>query len=299
MITSITLTNPSTGSILEIGEMHPVYVLYAIDLGELEAVYETQSVIGMDGANMSDVRYGTRAISIVGWVIGPDDSVLTKYRRTLNALIDPKQTLRLCVNEYCIDGIPTHTVKYGTANEVFNDRMCKFVIDLFCKDGLFALKNRSLVSGEQREKKLVFPLDFTIDDPDSTLNQLITGLVSSSTILTAENLGDVEVPFSAKFMAKGTVVNPSIVNIATEEYITIQTTLDDGDALNISSEGLVAQAIKTAASGTQTNVLNNVTEGSTWFKLPLGVCSLAYSAGSGSDKLTVQVEYNTRFLEVQ
>ena len=297
MIDSIKLTNPTTGTILEVSEDHPTFILETCGLGELDAVFETQSVIGADGANISDVRYGTRNITIVGWVIGANDSILTKYRRTLNTMIDPKQTLILSFKEFSITGIPTHTVKYGTSVEVCNDKMCMFMIDLFCKDGLFTLSERSKASAEQKEKKLVFPMDFTIDDPASARNQLIRGLISASTIITLENMGDVEVPFAATFTAKGHVVNPQLINIATEEYITVQATLEDGDKLVISSEGLISKATK-ISGGAQTNMLNYITEGSTWFKLPVGLCSLGYTAAVGSSLLTVQVEYNTRFLEV-
>lgn len=293
MISKVELYNEVTGMTMTFDETHFSHILETCDLGRIEGVRNEQALVGQDGILIADVVYGVRTISIVVWLVGRDDATISAYRRTLNRFVDPKQRIHIKQNGYSISGLPVHTVAYGTAITVLNEKMCRCLIEVLCDDPLFTDASDTTVGVATWEPKFVFPLQF-----DLAGDTMVFGLRSASQVVQVQNDGDVKTGVLITFKASGTVIGPKIINISTQEHIQVNTTLLNGELLTVDTRGRVPLVRKIASSGAVTNVINLVTDSSKFFKLPLGLSNFSYTATSNVDSLEVSVSYVNRYLEV-
>lgn len=293
MISQVQLYNEALGSTITFSESSFSHVLETCDLGLIEGIRNEQQLMGQDGILIANVLYGTRTITLVTWLIGQDDNVITAYRRGLNQFINPKQRVQIKHNNYVISGYPLHTVAYGTDIQVLNERMCRCLIEILCDDPLFSDLNDTLVGVALWDNEFVFPLDFALAG-----DTLIFGLRSESQIVEVTNGGDVETGMLITFTASGSVQNPKIINISTQQHLQVTLTLTAGQRLAIDTRGRVPIVTHYADDGTPTNVINLVTDTSHFLRLPLGRSSFSYTAGSNEENLEVAVQYSNRYLEV-
>lgn len=293
MISEVELYNEVMGATITFSESSMSHILQECDLGLIEGVRNEQRLVGQDGVLIADVVYGTRTITIVGWLVGSDDRVITAYRRGLNQFINPKQRLQVKQNGYVISGIPLHTVAYGTSIDVLNERMCRFMIEVLCDNPLFSDLIDTTVGVALWEDHFRFPLDFSL--PGDTL---IFGLRSSSQIVQVNNEGDVTSGMLITFTANGNVTNPKLINISSQEHIQVNTSMAAGQRITIDTRGRVPTVRKFDADGTPSNVINLVSDTSTFLRLPLGLSSFSYTADQDDENLEVSVLYANRYLEV-
>lgn len=293
MISEVQLYNEVLGATITFSESGFSHILETCDLGLIEGIRNEQQLVGQDGILIADVLYGTRTISLVVWLIGSDDSVITAYRRGLNQFVNPKQRVQLKHNNYVISGYPMHTVSYGTDIQVLNERMCKCLIEILCDDPLFSDLYNTTVGVALWDNEFVFPLDFALAG-----DTLIFGLRSASQIVAVNNSGDVQAGMLITFTASGTVINPKLINISTQEYLQVTKTLTAGQRLAIDTRGRVPTVVHFADDGTPTNVINLVTDTSHFVRLPLGISSFSYTADANEENLEVSILYSNRYLEV-
>lgn len=79
----------------------------------------------------------------------------------------------------------------------------------------------------------------------------------SSLIVNMNNSGDVECSMRVEFTALASVVNPSILNIYTQEYIKVKRTLQSRDKLIISTY-FANKRVELIRNGITTNVFNYI-----------------------------------------
>lgn len=285
-VSKVTLLNTSLGESLTFSHESNTHVLEYCDLSNIPSELSTQKRVASDGLLVTSTRLEPRTISLVLWLVGDDDAELSAYRRSLSRIINPKQVVRILQNGYAIDGYPLHTIAVGTDRKVINDRMCRVYLEIYCPFPLFTIETPMTSAIASWEKKLIFPLNF--ED-----GQIIFGLRSSSLIASMTNSGDV--PCGAKFSVavSGQVVRPKITNITTQEYIEINTTLENGDLLLIDTTGEIP---KVTINGE--NQVARMTEDSSHVRLPVGSSDISYSALQGSEAMNVQIEISPLFLEV-
>ena len=293
MISQVQLYNETLGSTITFAENSFSHVFETCDLGMIEGVRNEQQLVGQDGILVANVLYGTRTITLVAWLIGQDDNVITAYRRGLNQFINPKQRLQLKHNGYVISGYPLHTAAYGTDIKVLNERMCRCMIEILCDDPLFSDLNDTTVGVALWSDEFVFPLEFALVG-----DTLIFGLRSASQIVEVTNSGDLATGMLITFTASGSVQGPKIINISTQQYLQVNMALTAGQRLAIDTRGNVPKVTHYADDGTPTNVINLVTDTSRFLRLPLGVSSFSYTADANEENLEVSVQYANRYLEV-
>jgi hypothetical protein len=293
MVSEVELYNESLGTTITFKESSFDYILESCDLGTIEGVRNEQNLVGQDGILVADILYGTRTVTLVCWLVGRDDSIISAYRRGLNRFINPKQKLRIKQNGYTISGYPLHTVSYGTDVKVMNECMCRCMIEVLCDDPLFKDALDTNVGVALWENKLVFPLVF-----EGTPEVLIFGARSESQIVQATNSGDVPCGMLVTFEASGSVTSPKLINVSTQEYIQVGVTLATGEKVTIDTRSRVPVVSKYSTEGVLTNIINLVTDASTFLKLPLGLSNFSYTAAANSENLEVKITYANKYLEV-
>lgn len=92
--------------------------------------------------------------------------------------------------------------------------------------------------------------------------------------------------------ALATVVNPSVLNIYTHQFIKIMQTLEKGDMLEITTYINNKRIVMHKADGTTKNVLNWMTLDSDFLQLAVGDNTFRYDAESGIDNIEMTIYHN-------
>lgn len=292
MIESIVLENLSIGTSLPINISNREYVLDSVDFGTIQSSRNTYKYINQVGVYVTGTTLESRTINIIGWVVADSQADMTRRKNFLNRFVNPLQQLRLHYEEYQIDGLPTKTISYGTDISTNNEVLCKFMISLFCPDPLFHTENGTNVLIADWLPKFHFPLIIPKD------KGIIMGLRSPASIATLNNDGSMPCGFVVTFEASGTVKNPYILNILTQEKIRLVETMEAGETLRVSTVPN-NKTVKKISNGVETNAFNLLDLSSTFFSLPVGETYIRYGAEEGVVNLSVNVYYDTGYLEVQ
>lgn len=128
---------------------------------------------------------------------------------------------------------------------------------------------------------------------------IIMGLRSPSTIATITNTGTLPCGFIITFQASGTVENPKIIDINTQEYIRLSHTMQAGEVIRISTLDN-NKTVRQIIGEDSINAFNFLDfANSTFLQLAVGINYLRYNADSGLDNLSVEFKFDPRYLEVQ
>lgn len=134
-----------------------------------------------------------------------------------------------------------------------------------------------------------FTFPFTIDEAGIVIAQLIPNRVTS-----VKNDGEFETGFEIvmRALADG-ISTPTIYNADTGEYLSVSVVLNKGDVLRINTNR-GSKSITKIVNGVSTNVINYLSNGSTWLQLEAGVNKFTYDAG-GAERLEVVFEYHHQY----
>ena len=133
---------------------------------------------------------------------------------------------------------------------------------------------------------IVFP--FTIPPSGA-----IAGIRAADTNVSLTNAGDVPCGLRVVIKATGEVINPSVINNNTGEYVKVIQTLHDGDTLEIST---IPRHKSVVLNGI--NSIQNTDRASVFFSLSEGENSISYLADEGYGNMDVYVYYTPQYLGV-
>lgn len=122
------------------------------------------------------------------------------------------------------------------------------------------------------------------------------GYRSPSLIINVINDGDVETGMMIEFRAVGATSNPSIINVETQESLSMTIDLIAGDIVRVSTVYGQKRA-ELIRGGIITNVFNSVDAESTWLQLKVGDNLLRYDA-TETDNIEVTIYYDMAYLGV-
>lgn len=311
MIQELQIINKVNGKWLSLAmDGSTQYVLDEVDWDVPSVSFSTYRVPFQIGVSLSGTELGTRKPSITGYIVSRvygreflgrgwnefleaqlQDVEQKKYE--LNRVVNPLQEIRIVVGEYFIDGRPSNAVKFSNKENENNEVLCMFTIDVDCFSPMFRLDKGKQTVFAQVQPKFRFPLVLK-----ETGN--IMGAVSNQKIINVINDGDCDIGGIIKLEAVGgTVKNPTIFNVGTQEQFMIRLTLQDGDYLlintKIGEENVIHHHVNYLSTGKpkDENVLADVIEGSTFFQFKQGSNLYGYSVEQGSDvfvNLTIDMD---------
>ena len=293
MIESIVLRNKTTLQSVLFDKEVSEFVLDTADLGTVKGTHHSYSYLNQVGVYIDSTTLGQRTISINGWVIGDTYPELDLNKSTLNRLINPLHYIDIVyADKYKLTFKPDFSVQYSTSYQDNNEVLCKFLIQGTCPDPMFTTKDRIASLVVSTTPKLRFPLII----PKTT--GTILGLRKSSLVVTLSNRGDIKTGLSIEINCSGTVVNPQITNLDTQETIKINKTLVSGEQLIIST-ARGEKYIKGILNSTEYNYFKYMDFDSSWIQLQVGENRIEYTAESGANNLSMLVSFLPRYLEVQ
>ena len=154
---------------------------------------------------------------------------------------------------------------------------------------------------EQEEKEDIaswvpaweFPCEIEQDNPES----MIFGYRAESVIVNCYNEGDVATGMRVRFSALGTVRNPIILNVDTQEFIQLNVTMQTGDIIEVNTV-YGSKGAKLIRDGAEIDYFRYVDVDSTFMQLAIKDNNFRYDADEGVNSLDVAIFYNKEYLGV-
>ncbi len=299
MISKFTLMNMSSKNSLTFGQTPEEECLFkddGIDWGKAPASHSTFSYPTQLGEYIASTSVKGRDISIEGYVyyiptdleksqVLPEEleaycyERIKKKKELLNGIVNPEQTVRLTIGSYFIEGKPEQSIVYGSDDATNNIFFCKFLISLFCSNPMFrkTVLPSTVLSGTKPAFR--FPLII----PQGVGIKM--GIRSSYRLIAIENEGNVSTGCVIRLKAKGTIVNPTITNIQTGEFITIDKTLVNDEEVEINTNDGNEKGVKGYIDGKEFNYFKYWNFESTWLKFPIGTSLIGFSLKEGDETL--------------
>ena len=259
----------SAGDQLTFSQNSPFTVSEIQGLNPPSATINTSQVALMDGAKFNSSKVNMRTLNIAFAI----EYQAAKNRIELYKVLKTKQYVKMqYIGQYrqvFIEGyIESIDITYFEMKQIVT---CAII----CPSPYF--KEAQMVVNEIQSivSAFHFPFSSTADP------QLVFSYINSEVGLTIENDGDVECGMIIELYARQAVSNPKIFNYITQDYIGLNFDMQAADLITIDTR----QGQKTATllrNGVESNIFNNVLQGSTWLQLAAEGSTFVYEVGSGS-----------------
>lgn len=298
MVESIRLVRLDNGQSIDINmDDSPYYVLSSCSWGQVEGDANTVKYVKQFGKTVLSSTVGTRDVKIVGWVVADGNGLMASLKDFLNQFVSPLQFLKLLYDGKYVTFLPDKSVTYDTGYESNNDTIAKFTITGTCYDPMWHDEYSSKFVAAETVGMFHFPLEFH-DTPASSPEVVFASIVSN-VMFELQNIGDVSSGFTVVFKSKGTVTNPYIKNVATQEKLTIKKTMVLGEALTVSTVIGDRHVRQGELDDDGASMFKYVDPDSDWLQLPVGTSLMTFGADVGADVLDVYVVFENQYLEVQ
>lgn len=293
MLESLKLTNIDLQKSAVIDQYDSEFVLGDVDLGSVPGTHQTYKYTNQVGSSIGNTVLGERTISINGWVIGKSYDALRKNKTVLNRIVNPLNTLEILIyDSYKLTFKPDSSVYYSPEYKNNNEVLCEFLIQGTCADPMFSLKSEATILLATTRPKWKFPLII----PKGV--GVLMGLREPSLLANLVNQGDVDVGMLITFSCRTSVVNPSLLNVVTQEFIKINKTINPGEKIIVSTV-IGNRYVHGVIKKEQMNYFKYRDVSSSWLQLYRGDNTLKYDADENPEGLEVEVTYSPKFLEVQ
>lgn len=242
------------GQQMELTNNNAYVISSIVGLDPPDSVINFSNNANDDGSVFNSSRVDNRTITITLAVNAPTEA----NRINLYTYFKSKKSVRLYytndTRDVYIDGYVQRM------NIGFFDMKQVVQIVIICPKPFFSAVVNTIIDFSTVESLFEFP--FAIEAAGIEFSRI--NMEEESNIY---NGGDVETGFIIKLNAiGGSVVNPAIYNIATNEFFKLNITMQDGDEIIINTKKKEKSVMMTA-QGVTTNIIGDLVEGSTWFQL--------------------------------
>lgn len=247
------------------------YVIESIDgLDPPDAQINTTKNANDDGSVYNSSYVDNRVITITLAINGPAEA----NRINLYKYFKSKMPVRLYYSndtrDVYIDGY-VQRMPIG-----FFDKKQIVQITIFCPKPFFNGSENEIVDFSSVNPLFEFP--FSIEQPIPFSELLIE---QEKDII---NNGDVETGVLIIMRARGNLTNPTIYNVETNEYFTLNVSMVEGDEIQINTKKKEKSIVK-ISNGVTTNIIGNLKNGSTWFQLNPGDNIFTTTAATNPENL--------------
>lgn len=230
------------------------------------------------GATIQSTNIQPRPVTIVGCLVGDAQDV---NKNKLLSVVRPDIGGKLYADDYYLSVYPTATPIIEP-----KDRLARFQFSLlapypyWCKDDSAS----ATLSGIQKLFKL--PCNFS--------KTYRFGELMQTQFMNVPNRGQVPVPYTATFIAKGEVENPKITNATTGKFLLIKKTLVSGEMLVVE----ITHERTYVTSSVDGDCRGALSLSSNLFRLDVGDNVLKPEAASGLENLQVDVDFATEIVGI-
>lgn len=297
MVENVILRNKQTSALLELDVVNtPFYILDKVGWGQIKGTHHSYKYVNQIGVYVTSTSLETRDVSVSGWIVSNSELHMSQRKSVLNRFVNPQQPIELVYKNYSLEFLPDRTIKYSATIKENNEVVCKFEIAGLAANPLFKDTNTTNVPIAGMLGMFHFPM--MLSAIDNGMPTVMMGLRQPSLIVNISNTGSVQTGMNIVFEATGTVVNPSLINIYTQEQFKINKTLVAGEVVVVSTT-IGEKKIVGTLNGVSSNYFKYRDLRSSWLQLDTGDNAFKYDADNGIDSLNCTIEYSNKYLEVQ
>ena len=198
--------------------------------GVTSVIYSTNSM-GQHGDTYVGQRIEARDIDVVGHINTRDKAQALELRRRMLKIFNPELSATL-VYEYGGFKRVIDCRAYGEPKILKKEVLYEFDLQIECLNPFWREEEETKEDIASWVAAWHFPCAI---EKDST-KSMIYGYRAESVIVDCYNEGDVSTGMRIRFTALGTVSNPILLNVDTEEFIQINATMKTGDVIEINTK---------------------------------------------------------------
>lgn len=154
-------------------------------------------------------------------------------------------------------------------------------ITILCPETFFSASSNNITDFTSVEDNFEFP--FSVEDPPGYLEFGQILLDQNKNII---NVGDVETGIEFYIRAMGSITNPIIYNVDTNEFFKLSVNMVIGDEIYINTKKK-QKTVTMTHNAVTTNIIGNLVSGSTWFQLTPGDNIMMVTADNHPENLNV------------
>jgi hypothetical protein len=269
------------GELLELSQ-NPNYVIKLIDgIDPPDAVINTARNANADGSVFNSAYVDNRTITITLAINQPTEAnriALYKYFKSKYpvTLYYENDSRNVKISGY-VQQVP---VQYFAKKELFQ-------VTILCVNPYFEGVEQETTMIDSAEALFEFPFEIESPIAFSEQNEIHEEVVV--------NNGDIETGALFILHAKGTVVNPSIVNMDTNEVFAFNVTLSMGDEIRLNTVVKQKSVLLYKANGTVQNLIGSVYAGASWFQLRPSGNVFSILATSGLSNLDAAIYSSDKY----
>ena len=285
----------SRGFSVELGDESPFILTKIEGTGAVNVDMQTQKSPFQDGVTYIDNTLEPRSLSIEIMVLAEDKEEMMKNRRKLLQVFNPKLGPGKLIYEFGnnrkeIEAISELAPVFPDAGD-FKDTMQPGLIQLYCPYPFW----EDLEEGKEEIALWISDWEFPVDIP---VEGMEFGHRATTLIKNIINNGDVPCGMRIEFKALATVVNPSIFDFNTREFIKVKRNLLAGEKLIINTSFGNKRVELMKSNGTIENVFHYIDLKSTFIQLDVGDNLIQYDAEEGIDNLEVSIYHKPLYIGV-
>ena len=294
MINKIIYKN-ERGISIELNRLGPLFLASVEGFSGIEAEPVSTTTPYQDGININKNLLKERTLTLNCYLCIDTEQERSILKRKLYNAFNPKLTgymqiytdaeeLRGAGNLRVVQA-PIFNDNYETSNE-----LVEFQVQLIMPSPYFEdIGEGYYVFGDDTPR---FSFDLEIVEDGIELSSK-----NSSSIMNLRNSGDAEIPIRVVFKAKSNVINPSIYNIYTKEFIKSNKIMEAGEEITVTT-GIGNKRVESYLNGVTTNIFNLLDIQSSFMWLDVGDNIIRYHADDLIEQLEVYIYYTNYYLGV-
>lgn len=260
----------------------------------IEVKVVTTQGFDQDGSTPVNIYTDDRPLEIIGKIYAESTWKMQELRDQLFNLFLPKVELEI---RHSYGGVTRKIKAYAEKTPQIDltkvSKLQEYKVKLKATDPYWREDKNSLVEMAGTKGKFHFPLTIPKN------RGVIFGVKSTSKMASVPNRSAVKTGMTITFTARGSVVNPYVINIYTRECFQLNCAMEDGQSI----------IVETGDEKTVTSRLSGITEdyigyidiaggNYTFLELAPGDNVFRYGAESGEDYLAVKFVYSTKYTGV-
>ncbi len=292
LMQKLTFTN-SRGESIVFGNSAPFILSKIEGTGGANTNIITTKAPGQDGSTVDEVTLVERPLPMEAAIAARTPEEMYSLRKKLSRVLNPKNGTGTLKYEndagvYEIKAIAEESPKFKEKHD--NSRKQLFTVDFLAHNPFWL----DIYESKEEIAQWMGDFQFNLEIPSDGIEM---GHRESSLIVNINNKGDVSCGMRIEFTALASVVNPSLFNINTREYIKVKRTLESGDKLIINTS-FGNKKVELLKNGVTSNVFNYIDLSSTFLQLEVGDNLLRYDAETGIENLDVSIYYRPLYAGV-
>ncbi|MCI1955373.1 MAG: phage tail family protein [Oscillospiraceae bacterium] len=258
-------------------ENSPISIISFDGFGSMDFDVKTSQNSGQDGENYNTSQAQKRNLTITFDI----QSDYQRQRDRLHSFFQPRSWGT--VYYYETEGGEGRKARYQVESLQIADYGVSRTgtLSLICPDPKFYALTDSLTSFAELQGGITWPLELT--------NPFEASTVVKELIKTIANDSAVPMGLTITFRAGGTVVNPSMMDVATGKLLKVNTTMHAGDKIVITT-GDGNKHVRLTSSGAETNINNLMAYPPVWPQAQPGDNIYRYNADDGIDALSASIK---------